>query len=127
MYRGRNAALNNRSKYESAKYYDEKNAKGDKGMHVNISYHVRKLFSYCDADILRIEHNLIIYNSLIDNIKKNANKIVKKEVEKIIREKEKNDNYSLAEMKEEEYKISNFDLKKLNWISNSSNVVYVSS
>ncbi|CAA9989645.1 zinc finger protein, putative [Plasmodium knowlesi strain H] len=113
MYRGRNAALNNRSKHESAKYYDEKNAQGDKGMHVNISYHVRKLFSYCDADILRIEHNLIIYNSLIENIKKNANKIVKKEVEKIIREKEKNDNYSLAEMKEEEYKISNFDLKKV--------------
>ncbi|ANQ09697.1 Uncharacterized protein PCOAH_00046150 [Plasmodium coatneyi] len=113
MYRGRNAAVNGRSKRESAKYHDEKNAQGDKSMYVNISYHIRKLFSYCDADIQRIEHNLIIYNSLIDNIKKNGNKIVKKEVEKIIREKEKNENYSLAEMKEEEYKISNFDLKKV--------------
>ncbi|KJP86943.1 hypothetical protein AK88_03452 [Plasmodium fragile] len=113
MYRGRNAAVNAKSKHESAKSHDEKNAQGDKSMYVNISYHIRKLFSYCDADILRIEHNLIIYNSLIDNIKKNGNKIVKKEVEKIIREKEKNENYSLAEMKEEEYKISNFDLKKV--------------
>ncbi|EUD69423.1 hypothetical protein C922_00286 [Plasmodium inui San Antonio 1] len=113
MYRGCNAAVNGKSKHESAKCYDEKNAQGDKSMYVNISYHIRKLFSYCDADILRIEHNLIIYNSLIDNIKKNGNKIVKKEVEKIIREKEKNENYSLSEMKEDEYKISNSDLKKV--------------
>ncbi|EDL46158.1 hypothetical protein, conserved [Plasmodium vivax] len=113
MYRGRNAAANGKSKHESAKCHEEKNAQGDKSMYVNISYHVRKLFSYCDADILRIEHNLLIYNSLIDNIKKNGNKIVKKEVEKIIREKEKNENYCLAEMKEEEHRISNFDLKKV--------------
>ncbi|GAW82583.1 hypothetical protein, conserved [Plasmodium gonderi] len=115
MYRGgrKEAVKGNCNKYECMKSKDEKNTQGDTSMCVNISYHIRKLFSYCDADILRIENNLIIYNSLIDNIKKNGNKIIKKDVEKIIREKEKNEKYCLTEMNEEEYKINNFDLKKV--------------
>lgn len=113
MYRSRDNIVRINNKYEILNSHDDKNLQIEKTKYINISYHIRKLFSYCDADIFRIENNLIIYNSLIDNIKKNGNKIVKKEVEKIIREKEGNENYCLKEMNDEEYKISNFELKKV--------------
>ncbi|SCO94069.1 zinc finger protein, putative [Plasmodium malariae] len=113
MYRSRDNLVKNNKKHEFVKSQDEKNSQGENTKYINISYHIRKLFSYCDADILRIENNLIIYNSLIDNIKKNGNKIIKKEVEKIIREKEKNEKYCLKEMKEEVFRVNNFDLKKV--------------
>ncbi|SBT80430.1 zinc finger protein, putative [Plasmodium malariae] len=113
MYRSRDNLVKNNKKHEFFKSQDEKNSQGENTKYINISYHIRKLFSYCDADILRIENNLIIYNSLIDNIKKNGNKIIKKEVEKIIREKEKNEKYCLKEMKEEVFRVNNFDLKKV--------------
>lgn len=98
MYRSRDNLVKNNKKHEFVKSQDEKNSQGENTKYINISYHIRKLFSYCDADILRIENNLIIYNSLIDNIKKNGNKIIKKEVEKIIREKEKNEKYCFLSM-----------------------------
>ncbi|VTZ70124.1 zinc finger protein, putative [Plasmodium chabaudi chabaudi] len=113
MYINRNPNINNNKKYDALKYEDEKETFGDKSKYINVSYHIRKLFSYCDADILRIENNLIIYNSIIDNIKKNGNRLIKKEIEKIIREKEENKNYCLKDDMKEEYKINNFDLKKV--------------
>ncbi|CDO66968.1 zinc finger protein, putative [Plasmodium reichenowi] len=112
--RNKEYTVRSNNKFDLLKNDDEKHVHSERNQkYSNISYHIRKLFSYCDADILRIENNLIIYNSLIDNIKKNGNKIIKKEVEKIIREKEKNEHYSLKEMNEEEYKVTNFDLKKV--------------
>ncbi|SBT42971.1 hypothetical protein, conserved [Plasmodium ovale wallikeri] len=113
MYRSRDPIGKGNKKYEVLKHHEEKKCSGEKSKYVNVSYHIRKLFSYCDADIVRIENNLIIYNSIIDNIKKNGNKIIKKEVERIIREKDKNEKFCLKEMKEDEYKIINFDLKKV--------------
>ncbi|VUC57522.1 zinc finger protein, putative [Plasmodium berghei ANKA] len=113
MYINRNPNINNNKRYDALKYEDEKETFVDKPKYINVSYHIRKLFSYCDADILRIENNLIIYNSIIDNIKKNGNRLIKKEIEKIIREKEENKNYCLKDEMKEEYKINNFDLKKV--------------
>ncbi|SPJ12868.1 zinc finger protein, putative [Plasmodium sp. DRC-Itaito] len=112
--RNKEYTVRSNNKFDLLKNDDEKHVHSERNQkYSNISYHIRKLFSYCDADILRIENNLIIYNSLIDNIKKNGNKIIKKEVEKIIREKETKEHYTLKEMNEEEYKVTNFDLKKV--------------
>lgn len=83
--RNKEYTVRSNNKFDLLKNDDEKHVHSERNQkYSNISYHIRKLFSYCDADILRIENNLIIYNSLIDNIKKNGNKIIKKEVEKII-------------------------------------------
>ncbi|WBY59847.1 E3 ubiquitin-protein ligase ZNF598 [Plasmodium yoelii yoelii] len=113
MYINRNPNINNNKRYDALKYEDETDTFVDDSKYINVSYHIRKLFSYCDADILRIENNLIIYNSIIDNIKKNGNRLIKTEIEKIIREKEENKNYCLKDEMKEEYKINNFDLKKV--------------
>ncbi|VWU48817.1 zinc finger protein, putative [Hepatocystis sp. ex Piliocolobus tephrosceles] len=115
MYKRQDFYVKNYKRHEESKYQSRKQLLiDDNGTFLNVSYHIRKLFSYCDADILRIENNLNIYNSLIDNIKKNGNKIIKKELEKIIREKEQNENFTLNDMlQDNEYKIKNFDLKKI--------------